>query len=484
MKRSRQRLKYIISDLITVSLGWTVFYVYRYDVTGYLSHPSLEAFMTDGHVIQNLILSSWVWLSIFAFSGYYQRPYFKSHLEELQTTAASILLGTLLFFFSIVIDDVPLIDDQLMGLMKIVQVSPRTYLQILLTMFCCIFFPVFFGRYFITHQANNKIRGGTLGLRTLLIGNGKAAAALLKELTAQRRQNGYIIIGNVSTGYEKSNKILPVPNLGSFADIDTIVKKYDIESFLLAPDLREPRIIYRQVFDLLPYDCPIRLKADTEEILTGQVRTNSLTTIPMQEFGSVYLSPFQRNLKRAADIAGSIMALILLSPLMLVLCILIPLNSPGPVFYSQERVGRIGKKFKMYKFRSMKYNAEAEGPQLASTDDKRITSIGHTLRKYRLDELPQFWNVLKGEMSLVGPRPEREHYIRQIMEIAPHYSRLLQLRPGITSWGMVKYGYASDVFQMVERMRYDLIYIDNYSALVDLKIIGYTIRTVLTGKGI
>lgn len=484
MKRSRQRLKYIISDLIAVALGWTVFYVYRYDVTGYLTHPSLEAFMTYGRVVQNLILSPVVWLCIFAFSGYYQQPYFKSHLEELQTTAVSALLGSLLFFFSIVIDDVPLIDDQLMGLMKIVKVSPRTYLQILLTMFSCIFFPVFLGRYFITHQANDKIRRGTLGLRTLLIGNGKAAATLLKELAAQRRQNGYIIIGNVSTGHEKSTRKLPVENLGDFADIDSIVRKYDIEAFLLAPDLREPRIIYRQVYDLLPYDCPIRLKANAEEILTGQVRTNSLTTIPMQEFGSVYLTPFQRNLKRAADITASVIALTLLSPLMLFLCILIPLNSPGSVFYSQERVGRLGKKFKMYKFRSMKRDAEAKGPQLASTDDVRITSIGHTLRKYRLDELPQFWNVLKGEMSLVGPRPEREHYIRQIMEIAPYYSRLLQLRPGITSWGMVKYGYASDVFQMVERMRYDLMYIDNYSAMVDLKIVGYTIKTVLTGKGI
>jgi len=461
-----------------------IFYVYRYDVTGHLSHPSLEAFMTDRHVVQNLILSPCVWICIFAFSGYYQRPYFKSHLEELQTTAVSILLGTLLFFFSIVIDDVPFIDDQLMGLMKIVQVSPRTYLQILLTMFCCVFLPVFLGRYFITHQANDKIRRGTLGLRTLLVGNGKAAAMLLKELTTQRQQNGYIIVGSITTGQEKGIKNLPVPHFGNFAEIDSIVRKHEIEAFLLAPDLRDPRIIYRQVFELLHYDCPIRLKATAEEILTGQVRTNSLTTIPMLEFGNIYRSPFQRNMKRTADIAVSIAALTLLSPLMLLLSILIDFNSPGPVFYSQERVGRLGKKFQMYKFRSMKSDAEAEGPRLASTDDSRITSIGHILRKYRLDELPQFWNVLKGEMSLVGPRPEREHYIRQIMDIAPYYSRLLQLKPGITSWGMVKYGYASDVFQMVERMRYDLMYIDNYSAMIDIKIIGYTIKTVLTGKGI
>jgi lipopolysaccharide/colanic/teichoic acid biosynthesis glycosyltransferase len=132
----------------------------------------------------------------------------------------------------------------------------------------------------------------------------------------------------------------------------------------------------------------------------------------------------------------------------------------------------------------MRVDAELSGPQLSKTDDPRITKLGHVLRKYRLDELPQFWNVLRGDMSLVGPRPERAYYIERIMETAPQYSLLLQLRPGITSWGMVKYGYAGDVFQMIERMRYDLMYLGDCTIPMDLKIIGYTIRTVITGKGI
>lgn len=484
MKQSRQRLKYIASDLVATAIGWTVFYVYRYDLTGHLSHPSLEAFMTDAVVVRNLLLSPVVWLCIFAYSGYYRRPYFKSHLDELQVTAMSVLVGTLAFFFTIVIDDVPFLDDHLLGFMKIVKVSPRTYLQILLTMFSCIFLPVFLGRYFITHHANEAIRHGRLGLRTLLVGNGREAEALLRELAGQRRQNGYIVVGCVHTGREKSPRDLPVPHLGDLEDVAQIVREYGIEAFLLAPDHREQRIVYRQVFKLLPYDLPIRMKANTEELLTGQVRTTSLTTIPMQEFGSNYLSPFQQNLKRTADIAVSAVALVALVPVFAVLAFLIRRDSSGSVLFRQERVGRLGRKFTMYKLRSMRHDAEADGPQLATTDDPRITRVGHILRKYRLDELPQFWNVLRGEMSLVGPRPEREHYIRQIMEIAPYYSRLLQLRPGITSWGMVKYGYAADVFHMVERMRYDLMYLENCSVLVDLKILGYTVKTVITGQGI
>ena len=132
----------------------------------------------------------------------------------------------------------------------------------------------------------------------------------------------------------------------------------------------------------------------------------------------------------------------------------------------------------------MKVDAEANGPTLSTLDDPRITKLGKIMRKYRLDELPQFWNVVKGDMSLVGPRPEREYYIKQIIKIAPYYSLVHQVRPGITSWGMVKFGYASNVDEMISRLKYDLLYIENVSLAVDLKIIFYTINTVFTGKGI
>jgi exopolysaccharide biosynthesis polyprenyl glycosylphosphotransferase len=192
-----------------------------------------------------------------------------------------------------------------------------------------------------------------------------------------------------------------------------------------------------------------------------------------------------QNLKRSGDILLSLLALIVLSPVYLLLAILIKLDSKGPVFYSQERIGYHKKPFMIFKFRTMINNAESEnGPQLSSEGDQRITKIGRFLRKYRLDELPQFWNVLRGDMSMVGPRPEREFFIRQILKKAPYYSLLHQVRPGITSWGMVKHGYASTVDEMVERARFDLIYLENISLIVDMKILLHTVNTVIKGRGV
>jgi exopolysaccharide biosynthesis polyprenyl glycosylphosphotransferase len=205
---------------------------------------------------------------------------------------------------------------------------------------------------------------------------------------------------------------------------------------------------------------------------------------PLVDISKADMSESTINIKRVSDIIVSIFVLILISPLLLTLAILIKLDSKGPIIYKQTRIGYHKKPFNIYKFRSMKVDAEANGPTLSSLDDPRITKLGKILRKYRLDELPQFWNVVKGDMSLVGPRPEREFYIKQIITKAPYYSLIHQVRPGITSWGMVKFGYASNVDEMISRLRYDLLYIENVSFAVDLKILFYTINTVLTGKGV
>ncbi len=485
MNIKRQRLRYITNDFLASALGWCVFYVYRFDLTGHITHHTLEGFFSDPQVIQNLILSPFVWVGLFAFSGYYHQPYFRSYLDELQNTLSTVVVGTLLFFFSIVIDDVPIVDDEWLGFLKTPHVSPRVYLQILLTMFGCIFLPVYFGRYFITHRTNELIRKGKLGLRTLIIGSGRAAASLERELTTAPRKSGFLLMGCLTTGEEHPGHRAPqLPQVGDLHDLKKLMRTLDVEAFLLAPDKRDRKILYRQLFALLPYGLPIQLRIQPNEEFGLSFRPKSLTSIPMVSFGADCIPPFRRNVKRLGDIVVACLALLILSPLMLALMIIIPMDSKGSVFYAQERIGRLGHPFKMYKFRSMRTDAEPEGPQLSKSDDPRITRLGHYLRKYRLDELPQFWNVLRGDMSLVGPRPERAFYIDRIMEYAPHYSLLLQLRPGITSWGMVKYGYAGDVFQMVERMRYDQMYLENCTLAVDLKIIGYTIQTVITGKGI
>ncbi len=471
MHQNAQRIRYILADLLATAVGWVCFYVYRFDVTGFLTVPTLHDYLQLPQVQFNLWLGPLAWIALFAFSGYYQRPYFKSHTEELQVTFWSVLAGSLAAFFAMVIDDVPFINDDDIALLKIVHVSPRVYLSILLTMFGCVFVPVYVVRFLITHYVNRQIQSGRIGLRSLLIGDGKAAKQLLRELKAAKRQDGYIVTHTL-------------PETADPAAVRQAVAEHRIETILLAPDHNDSRVINQMVYRLMPIGLPINLKASNDEILNGQAQLSTLTSMPMIQYSTDLLAPFTRNQKRLFDVVCSTAALIILLPVFLVIAIIIRHDSKGPIFFSQERVGRCGRTFRIYKFRSMAVDAEAGGPQLSSAMDRRITRVGRYLRKYRLDELPQFWNVLRGDMSLVGPRPERDYYIQQIMSMAPYYSRLLQVRPGITSWGQVKYGYASTTFQMVERMRYDLMYINHCSLGVDLKILGFTIRTVLTGKGV
>ena len=471
MKPFRQRITYIIGDLLATLSGWLLFYVYRFNVTGFLTASRLEEFLALSSVQTSLILGPLAWMLLYAYSGYYQKAYFKSYIEELQVTFATCLCGCLVAFFAMVIDDVPFFNDEAMGIVKIVHVAPSVYLQILLTMFGSIFIPVYVVRFLITHHTNSAIQSGKVGVRTLLLGNGAKASQLLQELELQKRKSGYDIVAQLADD-------------SSIEVISQTVSRQGIEAFQLAPEQHDPKVLNRLIYQLMPFGFPIRIKATNDEMENGMVHTGSLTTIPMIEYSTGLFSPFQRNVKRTCDILFSIIALILLSPLYLALAIAIRTDSPGPVLFSQQRIGLGGRPFQIYKFRSMRVDAEKEGPQLSSQMDSRITHLGHYLRKYRLDELPQFWNVLRGDMSLVGPRPERDYYIRQIMNVAPYYSRLLQVRPGITSWGQVKYGYASTIAQMVERTRYDLMYIDNFSLGMDIKILGYTVKIVLTGKGI
>lgn len=192
---------------------------------------------------------------------------------------------------------------------------------------------------------------------------------------------------------------------------------------------------------------------------------------------------WQENMKRLIDVVASLIAIILFAPVYLFLAVAIKLTSPGPVIYRQERIGKFGKPFTIYKFRSMVADSEKDGPALSSKNDGRITALGKFIRKTHLDEIPQFFNVIKGDMALVGPRPERRYYIDQIVKQAPHYTHLHKIRPGITSWGQVKYGYASNVDEMLERLPYDMIYLKNISLYVDFKILIYTLINVFHGKG-
>jgi len=192
---------------------------------------------------------------------------------------------------------------------------------------------------------------------------------------------------------------------------------------------------------------------------------------------------WQANLKRISDVIFASFVLVLGMPFFLCIAAIIKLGSKGPVLFKQERIGKDGLPFNIYKFRSMYTDAEKNGPALSKEGDSRITPFGRFLRKSRIDEFPQFYNVFIGDMSLVGPRPERQYFIDQIVQIAPHYKHLNKVRPGITSLGQVKYGYAQNVSEMVERLKYDILYIENMSFAMDLRILLYTILVMVQGRG-
>jgi exopolysaccharide biosynthesis polyprenyl glycosylphosphotransferase len=314
------------------------------------------------------------------------------------------------------------------------------------------------------------------------VGGGKDAADLL-DAFEKDRSKGYSFLGYLNTsGDIADTRMNAIAYLGDINQLADIINDNTVEDVIIALPSGNSERIATMVSSIEDKDVRIHVLPNLFSILSGQVKMESLGRA-LIEVKRELVKPHVAFIKRLFDIVVASLLLIVAAPFILISIAMIAFGSPGPFFYTQERLGKNGRIFKIIKLRSMYRDAELQGPQLSSEDDPRITPWGRTMRKFRLDELPQFLNVLKGDMAIVGPRPERQFFFDQIISTAPQYRYLLKVKPGITSWGMVKFGYAENVEEMIERARYDLIYTENITLVNDIKILFYTLVTVLQGRG-
>ena len=470
MNKKIETLKFILGDLFAAALSWGLFYSYRklYIEPVKWGHP--VDFNLDNKFFIGILLIPFLWVAVYVLIGTYRNVYRRARLKELGQTFYISAIGVLIIFFALLLDDTV--------------VSYKTYYQTIFTLYGLHVLFTAGTRLVLSTSVISRIQKKIIGFNTILVGSNQNAANIYSEIENSAKLAGNLFIGYVHVEGKNGHRLnVALQHLGQYTELRNLIQENNVEEVIIAIESSEHESIGKIINQLEDSPVIVKIIPDMYDILSGSVKMNAIFGAPLIEISPDLMPAWQDSLKRIMDISLSLFVLSVFSPLYLFLAIAVKLTSRGPVFYNHERIGQHGKPFHIYKFRSMYRDAETEGPRLSSKSDPRVTKFGRWMRKTRIDELPQFFNVLMNEMSVVGPRPERQYYIDKIMEVAPHYRHLHKVRPGITSWGQVKFGYAENVEQMVQRLKFDLIYIENMSIALDFKILFYTVLIVLQRRG-
>jgi len=468
--RRFQYFKLVTADFGAALLAWVAFFLLRKyllsEITGYRFTEGALAYLAGASLLIALF-----WTTLYALVGEYRDIFRKSRLTEIIRLARVSLLGAVVIFFAL------LLDDQGVS-------NYHAYYKTFAAYYLLHFGITAVLRTWAVSSVQGLVRRGTISFPTLLVGSNQLALSTYKELQTTGRHLGLRLVGFAPVGLTIDNELaraLPAP--GSYQQLPALIRSLAIEQVVIAIEPSEHRRIQEILSLLEGTPARISILPDLYQMLLGSVKVNHVFGTPLIEIKQDLMPVWQQILKRIIDVVGSAVFIVLASPVYAFTALMVRSSSPGPIFYRQQRIGREGVPFQIIKFRSMFIDAEKQGPSLSSDHDPRITKWGRFMRKVRLDEFPQFWNVIKGDMSLVGPRPERQFFIDQIVKIAPHYRHLHRVRPGLTSLGQVKYGYAETVAQMVERLKFDILYIENMSLAMDFRVLLYTLKIIVEGRG-
>lgn len=458
MNNKKEIVVLVVSDFLSINIAWTLYYIVRIE-SGWIPYSSPTSFLIP------LVAVYIYWIVIFSFAGLYQHWFVRSRFDEFSSVVKAASLGCFILFFLIFLDDA----------MTNTKAISRFLIIIywVLMIFC-----VGAGRILIRSFQMSMLQKG-IGLRdSLIIGSGKRGKEL-EALVNKFPQLGYRILGFVST-YDTN---LNGRSLGLIGDLENIIKKDNITEVLIALEKNEKDKLFEIIRQCQKREVNLKILPDTYEIISGLAKTNQLYGVPLIEVMPEIMPYGSKLFKRVLDVIISVVLLSLLFPFLILISLLIKITTNGPVFYKQIRVGRNRKEFSMYKFRSMHKDSEEYGPEWAGEDDSRITWVGKIIRKVYFDEVPQLINVLKNEMSIVGPRPERPYFVEKLNKEIPYYYKRLSIKPGITGWAQIKHKYDSTLDDVREKLKYDFYYIENMSLKLDFKIMINTCLVIVFMKG-